>query len=266
MSYALDINIKEFAAEWKERIATRIKASGITPSLVIFQIGDNEASNRYVRNKAKDCTEVGIECYIKKFPEGTPQHTIALEIKEAQFIYDAAMLQLPLPAGYNEKYLINLISKYKDVDGLTEKTTFKPCTPLGIMTYLKACNFNFDGANVVICGRSEIVGKPLAQMLQDENATVTMLHSHTKNHKDYYRIADLIISAVGKADFLDCENIFVPVVDVGINFKNGKMVGDCFNTKGRDVTPVPGGVGLLTRCALLENTLEAALEERKYYD
>ena len=121
------------------------------------------------------------------------------------------------------------------------------------MIYLTHCGFKFKGANVVILGRSELVGKPLAEMMTNAHATVTLCHSATRNIWDHISMADLIISAVGKANFLNCYAIYCPVVDVGINFtEDGKMVGDCFNTEGREVTPVPGGVGLLTRCALLE--------------
>ena len=261
------LHIKDYVKQWKGEIAQEIKNIDYQPpKLVIFQIGNNEASNRYVRNKKKDCEEVGIQCDIRKFEDGVPQYEIARQIASAQCSYDGVMLQLPVPQGYNENYLISLIDKHKDVDGLTSQSNFVPCTPLGIMKYLEHCNFDLEGKNVVICGRSEIVGKPLAKLMQDKNATVTVLHSRSRNHQDYYALADLIVSAVGKANFLDCTNINVPVIDVGINFVDGKLVGDCCNTDGKEVTPVPGGVGLLTRCALLENTLAAALEERKYYD
>lgn len=160
---------------------------------------------------------------------------------------------MPLPAHIDLEKVKSVIDPKKDIDGFTATSAFKACTPLGIMIYLAHCGFKFKGANVVILGRSELVGKPLAEMMTNAHATVTLCHSATKNVWDFINSADLIVSAVGKVNFLNCYAIWCPVVDVGINFtKDGKMVGDCYNTEGREVTPVPGGVGLLTRCALLE--------------
>ena len=167
---------------------------------------------------------------------------------------------MPLPDHIDETAIKLAIDPMKDVDGFHPASHFKPCTPSGIVDYLiNGCNYDFEGKNVTIFGRSEIVGRPLADMLLKLNATVTLCHSKTRNVWNHINTADLIVSAVGKAGFLNCYAIHVPVVDVGINFdENGKLVGDCFNTEHRDVTPVPGGVGLLTRVALLENTLLAA--------
>ena len=250
-------NIKEFTAQWKAAMKEESAQMMSAPKLLIVQVGNNEASNRYVRNKMKDCEEVGIFCHLEKFEEGTPQTMIHQTLSSLQKMYDGVMIQLPLPAGYDNS-LLNVIDKEKDVDGLKPMSKFNPCTPLGIMKYLEHCEYDLTGKNVVICGRSEIVGKPLARLMEEKNATVSLLHSHTRNHHDYYDIADLIVTAVGKPGFLNCYPIRVPVIDVGINFVDGKLVGDCINTEHRDVTPVPGGVGLLTRCALLQNTLDAA--------
>ena len=153
------------------------------------------------------------------------------------------------------------IKPEKDVDGFRPDSPFVPATPKGIMDYLAASNFDVDGKLVVIIGRSDIVGKPLAKLMTDANATVTLCHSHTSEEDMgiLLTIADLVVCAVGKAEFLDCHRTTAPVIDVGINFdENGKLVGDCYNTEGRDVTPVPGGVGLLTRVSLLENVVTAA--------
>jgi methylenetetrahydrofolate dehydrogenase (NADP+)/methenyltetrahydrofolate cyclohydrolase len=153
--------------------------------------------------------------------------------------------------------VVAAINPEKDVDGFHPDSPYAPATPGGIMKYLRACEFDLTGKDVVIIGRSNIVGKPLAAMMTDADATVTLCHSKSKLSHHLYS-ADLIVTAVGKAGFLNCYPIHVPVIDVGINFdENGKLVGDCFNTEGRDVTPVPGGVGLLTRCALLDNVIEA---------
>ena len=149
----------------------------------------------------------------------------------------------------------------KDVDGFRLDSWYYPATPKGILDYLKYCKFDFDGKNAVVIGRSEIVGKPMARMLLEENITVSVCHSHTAEADLEYLLkrADLVVCAVGKPRFLDCSNIDCPVIDVGINFdNNGKLIGDCYNVEGKDVTPVPGGVGLLTRVALLDNVITAA--------
>jgi methylenetetrahydrofolate dehydrogenase (NADP+)/methenyltetrahydrofolate cyclohydrolase len=153
--------------------------------------------------------------------------------------------------------VVAAINPEKDVDGFYPDSPYAPATPGGIMRYLRYLEFDLAGKDVVIIGRSNIVGKPLAKMMTDADATVTLCHSKSKLSHHLYN-ADLIVTAVGKAGFLNCYPIHVPVIDVGINFdKNGKLCGDCFNVEGRDVTPVPGGVGLLTRCALLDNVIEA---------
>ena len=175
-------------------------------------------------------------------------------------VADGIIVQLPLPPQLDIEEIKEWIPAEKDVDGFLTDSPFDPCTPGGIIKYLDYCNFDLDGKNVVIVGRSDIVGKPLARMMTDRNATVTLCHSHTKQVHDFYNIADLIVSAVGKPGFLNCYPIYIPVIDVGINFVDGKLVGDCINTENRDVTPVPGGVGLLTRCMLLENVTKAAYE------
>jgi methylenetetrahydrofolate dehydrogenase (NADP+)/methenyltetrahydrofolate cyclohydrolase len=164
---------------------------------------------------------------------------------------------LPLPKHIDVKQVQKSIPPENDVDGFLNESEFEPATPKGIMDYLRYCEFDLCGKNVVILGRSDIVGKPLARMMTDADATVTLCHSKSRIW-DFMDSADLVVSAVGKAGFLNCYPIYVPVIDVGINFdENGKMVGDVVNGEGRDVTPVPGGVGLLTRCALLDNVIRA---------
>ena len=162
-----------------------------------------------------------------------------------------------MPSHLNWEYLRRLIPPTMDIDGLGVDSKYHPCTPYGIIRYLEECNFDFDGANAVVIGRSELVGKPLAKMLLEKNCTVTVCHSHTKGLRYIVNTADLVIVAVGKINFFNCSWAMnaQAIIDVGINFdENGKMVGDCFNQwwmEGK-VTPVPGGVGLLTRCGLLE--------------
>ena len=167
---------------------------------------------------------------------------------------------MPLPDHISDAAIKLAIDPLKDVDGFHPMSKFAACTPKGIMDYLTfGCDFDFCGKHAVVIGRSDIVGKPIAKMLTEKNATVTLCHSKTKNISKFVNGADLIVCAVGKAKFLNCYAIHCPVIDVGINFDSeGKLVGDCFNTENRDVTPVPGGVGLLTRVALLENVVAAA--------
>ena len=249
-------NIKEFTAQWKAAMKEEIAQMMSAPKLLIVQVGNNEASNRYVRNKMKDCDEVGITAHAYYYPEDTTEFELVDQIEHLVEFYDGVMVQLPLPPHIRVEAAVAAIPKEKDVDGFRCDSLFSPATPLGIVNYLDYCGFDFEGKEVVILGRSDIVGKPLAKMMTDRNATVTLCHSKSKLSNHIYR-ADLIVSAVGKAGFLNCYPIHCPVVDVGINFVDGKLVGDCFNTEGRNVTPVPGGVGLLTRLSLLENVLQA---------
>lgn len=251
------IDIKDYAKQWKEELRSAVQESAHqVPSLAIVQVGSNEASNRYVRNKLRDADEVGIHGFLYSCPEGITQQKLMQVVEDAVERNDAVIVQLPLPPHLDKDRIAKLIPPEKDVDGFRVDSWFKPCTPKGIVRYLRACGFPFSGANVVVIGRSDIVGKPLAQMLVDEDCTVTLCHSKTKDLWPHIENADLVITAVGKAGFLDCGKINVPVIDVGINFdEEGKMCGDCWNTEGKDVTPVPGGVGLLTRCALMDNVI-----------
>jgi methylenetetrahydrofolate dehydrogenase (NADP+)/methenyltetrahydrofolate cyclohydrolase len=256
-------NIKSFTEWWKCRLRDRL--DGQAASLVIVQVGDVEASNRYVRNKLKDCEAVGIEGILKKFPETVTQRELEKGIQEiVNEGPNGIIVQLPLPKHIDKDAITQLIPIDMDVDGFHKNSWFKPCTPLGIMKYLEHNNIELAGSHAVVVGRSEIVGKPMAQMLLDANATVTMCHSKTKNLYKHLTDANVIVSAVGcpgviNASVLPKDTV---IVDVGINFVEGKLVGDVWNPSNADnVTPVPGGVGLLTRCALLENVVES-MEKR----
>ena len=268
MTMILTKNIKEFCAEKKAQLKEIIEQDfpeGIRkPTLAVFQIGNVEASNRYIKHKKADCEEVGINFEWYYYPEEITTKELICEIKDMLDYTDGLIVQMPVPEHIDIEAVKMAIDPFKDVDGFHPMSMFEPCTPYGIVDYLTAgCDYNFTGKNVTIFGRSDIVGKPLAKMLTNLDATVTLCHSKTRNAWDHISNADLIVSAVGKAGFLNCYPIHVPVIDVGINFdENGKLVGDCFNTEGRDVTPVPGGVGLLTRVALLENTVLAAQMRR----
>lgn len=250
-------NIKEYIAFLKEKFKYRISQLSTAPKLAIIQVGNVEASNRYIRNKVKDCEEVGITADIYAYPENITEWELDNELEHLQEFYDGVIVQLPLPPHIRTKVATAAIDPSKDVDGFHSDSWFKPATPKGIMDYLKYCEFDLVGKDVVIIGRSDIVGKPLAKMMTDADATVTLCHSKS-NLEKHIKNADLIVSAVGKLNFLDCKDINCPVIDVGINFnENGKLVGDCYNIEGNDVTPVPGGVGLLTRAALLDNVIRA---------
>ena len=249
-------NIKDYTKLLKEDYKKRIASLSGAPKLAIIQVGNNEASNRYVKNKVKDCNEVGIEANVYYYPEDISEKELCEAISLDQYFYDGVIVQLPLPPHIRQEAVVAAINKDKDVDGFRVDSWFDPATPKGIMDYLKYCEFDLTGKNVVIIGRSDIVGKPLARMMTNADATVTLCHSKTKCMSEHLFIADLIVCAVGKANFLNCYSIYKPVIDVGINFNGeGKLCGDCFNVENRDVTPVPGGVGLLTRCALLDNVI-----------
>ena len=244
LEYKIGLNMK--MRRWKDK----------APSLAIIQVGKNEASTRYIRNKVKDCNEVGITAEVYYYPENTTEFELVDEIEHLVEFYDGVMVQLPLPPHIRVEAAIAAIPREKDVDGFRRDSCFDPATPLGIVNYLDYCGFEWTGKEVTIIGRSDIVGKPLARLMTNKDATVTHCHSKSKL-SNHLSDSDLIVCAVGKAGFLNCYPIHCPVIDVGINFVDGKLVGDCYNTDGRNVTPVPGGVGLLTRLTLLENVVKA---------
>ena len=256
------LNIKEYTKYWKAEMAYEISQMAQAPTLSIYQVGDNEASNRYVRNKLKDCAEVGIKAELKKFPEEvTTKELLRAIVNDAA---DGIIVQLPLPTHIDTAMLTAVLPVEKDVDGFKKESKFKCCTPGGILKYLEDCGFHFEGSNAVVIGRSEIVGKPMARYLLDKNCTVTICHSKTNRNYLYTLLnwADLIVCAVGKRGVFRSSEADpkTVIVDVGINFdENGKICGDVINDEGSPkVTPVPGGVGLLTRCQLLANTIQAA--------
>lgn len=255
--------IKEYVAALKQALKEKIAKMEQTPQLAIVQVGNVEASNRYVKNKVKDCEEVGVDAHIYWYPDSITEIELIDDIKDIQEHYHGIIVQLPLPQHIRSDKVVAAIKPEKDVDGFHVDSWFKPATPKGIMDYLDYCGYNLEGKNVVIIGRGPTVGKPLAAMMTDANATVTLCHSKSKLSSFIYQ-ADLIVVAVGKAGFFNCYPIHVPIIDVGINVdENGKLVGDCINKEDRDATPVPGGVGLLTRVALLDNAVEACLLAEK---
>ncbi len=254
--------MKEYAAMRKAQLKEQIAQMEYLPSLLILQVGDNEASNRYVRNKIRDCEEVGIIAHHLVCDESITTEELIDFLNNNQWKYNGIIVQQPLPAHIDQKRIDVAIEPARDVDGFHPMSHFNPATAQGIIDYLSWRNFNLDGAEVVVIGRSDIVGKPLARMLTDRNATVTLCHSHTPRIKLMRHVhdADLIISAVGIRHFLDCTDLKTNIIDVGINFDDeGKLCGDCYyiNETKSSISPVPGGVGLLTRVALLENVVKA---------
>ena len=260
------ITCKEYAQDVKENLRKRISFIGKKPTLTIIQIGDNQASNAYVGGKIRDCKEVGINSRLIKLSETISQIDFEKTVKNEvnSECSDGIIIQLPLPAHLNEKGAMKHIPPNMDVDGFRNDTCFTPCTPLGIIRYLKANNIEMEGKHCVIIGRSDIVGKPMAKLMLSENATTTVCHSKTKNLADITRMADIIIVAVGVRDILtgDMVKEGAVVVDVGINRnEEGKLCGDCHYPSLVDkcslITPVPSGVGLITRATLLQNVFDA---------
>jgi len=260
----------------REQIKTEVESLGIQPHLVVVIVGTDPASMTYVRNKKKACESVGFQSTIIELAEATTEEELLDLIQKLN--EDAGvhgiLVQLPLPQHIRENRVIETIAVEKDVDGFHPYQVgslvagldgFKPCTPAGVIEILKHYEVPMAGAHAVIVGRSHIVGKPLVQLLLDEDATVTVTHSRTKNLADITKLADIVIVAVGKPQLLTSEMIRegAVVVDVGINrLASGKLVGDVdfesVREKASYITPVPGGVGPMTITMLLANTLKSA--------
>ena len=256
-------NIKEYVANKKMALKEKLKDNNL--KAVIVQVGNVEASNRYVRNKIKDLEEVGITAELLKFPEDISEEALLAQIHQLN-IDDSVtgyLVQLPLPKHISEEKINLVIDPNKDIDGFHPLSKTIAATPLGIYTYLKDMNYEFSGKNAVIIGRSNIVGKPMHKLLLDANMNVIMLHTKTteEDKRFYLEHADLIIVAAGRARILNSSYKLketAVVMDVGINFnEEGKLIGDC--EKDLSVafqSPVPGGCGLLTRLAVIENLIK----------
>jgi methylenetetrahydrofolate dehydrogenase (NADP+)/methenyltetrahydrofolate cyclohydrolase len=258
------MEIKEYVLNRKQELKKEVDTLPIKPHLVIIQVNDDEASNSYIRGKLKDSAEIGVRAtLIKLSPSITEEELITIINKQNNDKdVNGLIVQMPLPKQINEQRIKLAVSPNKDVDGFHPLSTLSPCTPKGIITYLKAVGFNFVGKNAVVIGRSNIVGRPMAKLLINESANVTVLHSKTsRSDMDFYiKHADLIVVAVGHKSFLDNSREYrkdAIIVDVGINRIDGKLYGDAeANLPVKLQTPVPGGVGLLTRITLIENLLE----------
>ena len=263
----------ELRAEMVERVKVIKDIYDLVPHLAVIIVGDNPASQSYVKGKSKACDEVGITNTTIQLPSDVTQEDLLNTIDELNknSNVDGILVQLPLPNHIDEATVMNYINPLKDVDGFhpvnvdglyTGKKCIKPCTPTGIIKLLKKANVEIEGKNVVVLGRSNIVGLPVAKMLLDENATVTICHSKTKNLKDITSQADILIVAIGKPKFVTSDMVKdgAVVIDVGVNRVDGKLVGDVdfdnVEYKTSVITPVPGGVGPMTITCLLENTIE----------
>jgi len=271
------ISGKELSDELRSEILERVKVIkniyDVVPHLAVIIVGDDPASQSYVKGKSKACDEVGITNTTIQLPSDVSQQDLIQTIDELNrnSKIDGILVQLPLPNHIDEASVMNYINPLKDVDGFhpvnvdglyTGKKCIKPCTPSGIIKLLKKANVEIEGKNVVVLGRSNIVGLPVAKMLLDENATVTVCHSRTKNLKEITSQADILIVAIGKPKFVTTDMVKdgAVVIDVGVNRVDGKLVGDVdfdnVEHKTSVITPVPGGVGPMTITCLLENTIE----------
>jgi methylenetetrahydrofolate dehydrogenase (NADP+)/methenyltetrahydrofolate cyclohydrolase len=271
---------RTLAQQWRQELKTRIlqwqQASGVTPCLAVVLVGEDPASQVYVSHKIKACAEVGIKSVEKRLGAETSQEELDQlvdDLNQDPSVH-GILVQLPLPEGLSEKKTIDRIHPLKDVDGLSVENLgllaagrmrVAPCTPYGVIQLLKHNDIEIAGKNAVVIGRSQIVGKPMALLLLQENATVTVCHSQTQNLREHLHAADIVVVAAGRPEFLGRDD-FKPgavIVDVGIHRKDdGKLCGDVRYDElletAAALSPVPGGVGPMTIAMLLENTLKLA--------
>ena len=266
---------KIIRAEWKQRVEL-LKRQDVTPGLAVILVGDNPASQVYVRNKVKACGEMGLHSELHQFPADVSERTVLARIAElnANPRIHGILVQLPLPPHIDNNKVMEAISIEKDADGfhlynlgalVTGGTVFPPCTPYGVMALLDHYKIPIEGCNAVVVGRSNIVGKPMALMLLARSATVSICTSKTRDLRQYTRIADILVVATGKPKMITGGMIKpgAVVVDVGINrMPDGKLAGDVDFDSAKQtasyITPVPGGVGPMTITMQLANTVQAA--------
>ncbi|SEO30269.1 methylenetetrahydrofolate dehydrogenase (NADP+) / methenyltetrahydrofolate cyclohydrolase [Amphibacillus marinus] len=264
--------------EMKSEVET-LKEKGITPKLTVVLIGDDPASKSYVSGKQKAADFIGIDSTLLSLPTSTTEHELLNTIDQLNrdTKVNGILVQLPLPAHINEQHVIEAIHPNKDVDGfhpisigrmLTQQETFLPCTPYGILTMLQSKNIEISGKHAVIVGRSNIVGKPVGQLLLNNHATVTYCHSRTPNMTEYTKQADILIVAVGRANMIGADAVKAGaiVIDVGVNrIEDGSLTGDVdfdsVKEKASFLTPVPKGVGPMTITMLMKNTIKAARDQ-----
>lgn len=267
------IDCKSIAQDIKNKIKNIIAEADYAPVLYIYQVGDNPASNAYIRGKLRDCEEVGIKAKLIKLPEDITDDELNNKILEDYNWedVDGIIVQLPLPKHIDPKNIC--IPDAVDIDGFNSTSPFQPCTPLGVMKIFDAIGYDLDGKNVLVCGQSDIVGRPLVDMLIKRHCNVISVNStgdYMKNTAYVTKLANVVISAVGKRNFISHIDLFNTdvCIDVGINYdENGKQHGDCsddiYEMKNIKVTPRIGGVGLMTRAMLLYNVCVARYGEHK---
>jgi methylenetetrahydrofolate dehydrogenase (NADP+) / methenyltetrahydrofolate cyclohydrolase len=276
---ALVIDGKGIALKVRTEVAgeaAALRARGVVPGLAVVLVGDDPASHTYVRNKEKACAEVGIEAFDHRLPASMPDADLLGLVARlnADPKVHGILVQLPLPKPIDSREVLDAISPDKDADGLHPvnvgrlwmgEAGFVPCTPAGVMRLLAEAQTEVSGADAVVIGRSNLVGKPMAALLQAANATVTMCHSRTRDLAGVVRRADIVVAAIGKAEMVrgDWIREGATVIDVGTNRNAaGKLVGDvefaAAAVRARAITPVPGGVGPMTIAMLLRNTVAAA--------
>lgn len=269
------LNAKPYVEAKMKELKERLSELDVTPKLAIIQVEGNQASDKYVGNKKKKCAELGIPVELYYFSKDVESHTIEEKIAELNSNDEVTgiLIQLPLPKHLDEQFLINQICPYKDVDGLTWYNigrlsqgiyAIPPCTPKGVIELLDFYEIPLEGKDVLIINDSNLVGKPLAQLMLQRGATVTIAHRRTNNLPEKIAKADIIATAVGKPNFIDdfCLYRGVTVIDIGINFVDGKMCGDVRKedyeqiARRCNLTPVPGGIGQTTVMALLDTLVE----------
>lgn len=271
---------KEVAAKTLEKITSDtnkfFEKYGRRPTLAVIIVGEDPASQTYVKNKINGCKQVGFNSLSYEYKDGTPEDEIVERIKQLaeDKDVDGILVQLPLPKGYNEQRILSYIPDSKDVDGFNasnigclclNRPRTVSCTPLGVMHMLEFTGVDLTGKNAVVIGRSNTVGKPMAMLLLNANCTVTVCHSKTQNMSDFTKRADILVVAIGKPKFVTADMVKdgAIVIDVGINRVDGKLVGDVdfenVEKKASYISPVPGGVGPMTISMLLYNTLMSAI-------
>lgn len=274
---------EEVKTSLRNTIAEYNKRYGRVPCLSVLLVGDDYGSQRYVASCEKNATLIGMNCQVMRMPQESSEQDVldTLDQLNNNKDIDGILIQMPLPKHINTEHVVEALNPAKDVDGVTNTNVAQlwkqksndysnfciPCTPASVMRILKTAGITLDGKNAVVVGRSNIVGLPVTKLLMNENATVTVAHSRTNNLPYILRNADIIVAAIGKAKFINADMVKdgAVIVDVGINNdpQTGKMCGDVDSAAVADrcqlITPVPGGVGPLTICSLMENTIKCYL-------
>ena len=258
------MNIKEYVAKRKSEIKEYVEGLKVKPYLVVIQVNEDAGSNAYVKGKLKDCAELGIRADLIKLPIETSEEELLKIIENCNKNPEITgfIVQMPLPKQINEETIKLAVDPSKDVDGFHPLSSLNPCTPQGIIDYLKSEQVEMLGKNALVIGRSNIVGKPMAKLLLKESCNVTVVHSKTsfEDMSRYIANADIIVIAIGRQAFLDNKYQYkesAVIVDVGISRDETGLHGDALpGLPVRLQTPVPGGVGLLTRLSLIENLLK----------